>query len=450
MAKAALDELAADRPKRHFTVGIVDDVSGSSLPIDADFDEEDPETVRAVFYGLGADGTVSANKNSIKIIGEHTDLHAQGYFVYDSKKSGAVTVSHLRFGPRPIRSSYLIKRADFVACHQFERLERSDVLGVARPGATFLLNSPYGPDEVWDRLPREVQVRIVERRLRFFVVDGYRVAEEAGLGSRVNTVLQTCFFKLTAILPLDEAIAAIKDAIAKTYGKRGETILARNDAAVDAALDSLHEVQVPSEATSERYRPPVVPPDAPGFVQKVTAMMLAGEGDFLPVSALPVDGTFPTDTAQWERRSIAREIPIWDPSICIDCAKCALVCPHSAIRMKVFEPEEAEGAPATFLHKEWKDRERPGRRMTIQVLPDDCTGCGICVDVCPARSKSEIKHKSIDMCPKDEHLDAERANWDFFRTIPDPDRRDVRANTVKGFAAAPSALRLLRRLRGLR
>ncbi len=245
MAKAALDELAADRPKRHFTVGIVDDVSGSSLPIDADFDEEDPETVRAVFYGLGADGTVSANKNSIKIIGEHTDLHAQGYFVYDSKKSGAVTVSHLRFGPRPIRSSYLIKRADFVACHQFERLERADVLGVARPGATFLLNSPYGPDEVWDRLPREVQVRIVERRLRFFVVDGYRVAEEAGLGSRVNTVLQTCFFKLTAILPLDEAIAAIKDAIAKTYGKRGETIVARNDAAVDAALDSLHEVKVP-------------------------------------------------------------------------------------------------------------------------------------------------------------------------------------------------------------
>ena len=432
MAKAALDELAADRPKRHFTVGIVDDVSGSSLPVDAGFDEEDPETVRAVFYGLGADGTVSANKNSIKIIGEHTDLHAQGYFVYDSKKSGAVTVSHLRFGPRPIRSSYLIKQADFVACHQFERLERSDVLGVARPGATFLLNSPYGPDEVWDRLPREVQDRIVERRLRFFVVDGYRVAEEAGLGSRVNTVLQTCFFKLTAILPLDEALTAIKDAIAKTYGKRGETILARNNAAVDAALDSLHEVEVPSDATSERYRPPVVPPEAPGFVQKVTAMMLAGEGDLLPVSALPVDGTFPTDTAQWERRSIAREIPIWDPTICIDCAKCALVCPHAAIRMKVFEPGEAEGAPATFLHKEWKDREQPGRRMTIQVLPDDCTGCGICVDVCPARSKSELKHKAIDMCPKDEHLDAERANWDFFRTIPDPDRRGVRANTVKG------------------
>jgi pyruvate-ferredoxin/flavodoxin oxidoreductase len=432
MAAAALAELDALEPRRHFTVGIVDDVTGSSLPVDPDMDTEHPATVRAVFYGLGADGTVSANKNSIKIIGEHTDLHAQGYFVYDSKKSGAVTVSHLRFGPEPIRSTYQIRQASFVACHQFERLEHTDVLAVARPGATFLLNSPYGPDDVWDRLPREVQDQIVDKGLRFYVVDGYDVATEAGLGNRVNTVLQTCFFALTDILPMDEAIAAIKDAIVKSYGKRGEAVLSRNFAAVDGALAALHEVHVPAEATAERDRPPVVPPDAPPFVQKVTAAMLAGEGDLLPVSALPVDGTFPTDTARWERRSIALEIPIWDPSICIDCAKCALVCPHSAIRMKVFEPSALEGGPVSFLHKEWRDRERPGRAMTIQVAPDDCTGCGICVDVCPAHDKTNVSHKAIDMAPKDEHLEDERANWAFFREIPDPDRREVRVETVKG------------------
>jgi pyruvate-ferredoxin/flavodoxin oxidoreductase len=360
-------------------------------------------------------------------------LHAQGYFVYDSKKAGAVTVSHLRFGPHPIRSSYQIRRANFVACHQFERLERTDVLALAAPGATFLLNSPYAPDEVWDRLPYESRRRIVDLGLRMFVVDGYAVAKEAGLGTRVNTVLQTCFFALADVMPIDEAIAAIKDAIVQTYGARGETVLTRNFAAVDAALTAMHEVAVPADAGRDGpSMPPPVPAAAPEFVQRVIARMIAGEGDLLPVSALPVDGTFPTDTARWERRSIAREIPIWDPSICIDCAKCALVCPHAAIRMKVFEPGETEGAPVTFLHKEWRDRERPGRRMTIQVAPDDCTGCGICVDVCPARSKEEVKHKAIDMCPKDDHLDVERANWEFFGSIADPEPSTVRAETVKG------------------
>jgi pyruvate-ferredoxin/flavodoxin oxidoreductase len=432
MAKAVFDELAKPEPKNHFTVGIVDDLSGSSLEVDRSFSTEREDTYRAVFYGLGSDGTVGANKNTVKIIGEHTDLHAQGYFVYDSKKSGSVTVSHLRFSPEPIRSTYLIERANFVACHQFERLEKAGALDVALPGATFLLNSPFGPEEVWDHLPLEVQREIIDKELRFFVVDGYRVATDAGLGSRVNTVLQTCFFALSGILPVEESIRAIKDAIVKTYGKRGETVLSRNFAAVDGALASMHEVSVPTEATSSLRLSPSVPPEAPEFVQRITATMLAGQGDLLPVSALPVDGTFPTDTARWEKRSIAREIPIWDPAICIDCAKCALVCPHAAIRMKVFDPDVLEGAPVTFQHKGWKDREHPGRSMTIQVAPDDCTGCGICVEVCPARSKEEVKHKAIDMRPKQDHLETERANWDFFWDIPDPARTDVRADTVKG------------------
>ena len=432
MAAAVFTELSSEEPKNHFTVGIVDDVSGTSLPVDRSFRTEPDDVVRAVFFGLGSDGTVSANKNSIKIIGEHTDLHVQGYFVYDSKKAGSVTVSHLRFGPSPIRSTYLIEQASFVACHDFERLERTDVLGIAAPGATFLLNSPFGPDDVWDRLPVEIQQQILDKGLRLFVVDGYRVAKEAGLGSRVNTVLQTCFFALAEILPVEEAISAIKSAIVSSYGKRGESVLSRNFAAVDGALAALHEVDVPSATSGELHVLPPVPAEAPDFVRRVTAKMIAGQGDLLPVSAFPVDGTFPTDTARWEKRSIAHEIPIWDPSICIDCAKCALVCPHAAIRMKVFEPSELEGAPDGFKDKEWKSREQPGMRMTIQVAPDDCTGCGICVDVCPARSKEQVKHKSIDMEPKLEHLDDERRWFDFFLKIPDPERTDVRADTVKG------------------
>jgi pyruvate-ferredoxin/flavodoxin oxidoreductase len=432
MAAAVFSELAAEEPREHVTVGIVDDVTGSSLTVDPSFVTEDPETVRAVFYGLGSDGTVSANKNTIKIVGEHTPFHAQGYFVIDSKKAGSTTVSHLRFGPNPIRSSYLVHDATFVACHDAERIERADVLAIAAPGATFLLNTPDAPDEVWDRLPREMQDAIVEKGLRFFVVDGYRVARESGLGSRINTVMQTCFFALTDLLPQREAVEAVKDAIVKSYGKRGETVLTRNFAAVDAALGGLHEVTVPAAATADRRRAPAVPEDAPDFVQRVTAAMLEDRGELLPVSAFPPDGTFPTDTARWEKRSIAQEIPVWDPSICIDCAKCALVCPHAAIRMKVFEPEAAAGAPEGFLWKEWKDRNDPGRWMTIQVAPDDCTGCGVCVDVCPAHSKEEVKHRAIDMAPKTDHLERERSNWDFFLTVPEADRTAIRSDTVKG------------------
>ena len=434
MAKAVFDELAKDQPKNHFTVGIVDDVSHTSLEVDHSFTTEPDDVVRAVFFGLGADGTVSANKSSVKIIGEGTDLYAQGYFVYDSKKSGSMTTSHLRFGPHPIRSTYLIGpgQANFVACHQFSFLERLDVLGVAAPGATFLLNSPFGPDSVWGRLPVETQQTIVEKGLRFYVVDAQKVATAAGLGSRVNTILQTCFFSLAGVLDRAEAVARIKASIEKNYGKRGRAVVEQNYAAVDAAVDGLKEVPVPDRVPGDLHRLPQVPEEAPDFVQRVTAMMLSGRGDLLPVSALPVDGTFPTDTAKWEKRSIAQEIPIWDPDICIDCAKCALVCPHTAIRMKVYEPLAVDHAPEAFKHKEWRDRENPGRWMTIQVVPDDCTGCGVCVDVCPAKSKEIVRHKAIDMAPKVEHLDAERGNFDFFLDIPPTDRREVKVASIKG------------------
>ena len=434
MAKAVFDELAKELPKPHFTVGIVDDVSHTSLDVDRSFVTEDDEVVRAVFFGLGADGTVSANKSSVKIIGEGTELNAQGYFVYDSKKSGSMTISHLRFGPRPIRSTYLIGtgQADFVACHQFGLLDRADVLDVAAPRGTFLLNSPFGPETVWEHLPFEVQQAIVDKALRVFVVDAHTIASEAGLGPRVNTILQTCFFALADILPTEEAVAKIKAAVEKSYGKRGRSVVDRNFVAVDGALAGLQEVAVPTGISADRHRPAPVPEEAPDFVRRVTAMMIAGKGDLLPVSAMPVDGTFPTDTARWERRSIANEIPIWDPDICIDCAKCALVCPHAAIRMKVYEPLAADHAPATFQHKEWRDRDDPGKWMTIQVVPDDCTGCGVCVDVCPARSKEIAKHKAIDMAPKLEHLDAERTNFDFFLGIPPVDRRDVKVASIKG------------------
>jgi pyruvate-ferredoxin/flavodoxin oxidoreductase len=434
MAKAVFDELAADRPKNHFTVGIVDDVSGSSLEVDRSFATEPDDVVRAVFYGLGADGTVSANKSSVKIIGETTDLFAQGYFVYDSRKSGTVTTSHLRFGPHPIRSTYLIGsgRANVVACHQSTFLERLDVLDVAAPGATFLLNTPFGPDAVWEHLPVDVQLAVLDKGLRFFVVDAQRIATATGLGPRINTILQTCFFALADVLPQDRAIASIKQAIEKSYGKRGRAVVEQNFAAVDAALGGLREVVVPGDVRGDLRRLPPVPEEAPDFVRRVTAMMIAGQGDLLPVSALPVDGTFPTGTAKWEKRSIAQEIPVWDPSICIDCAKCALVCPHAAIRMKVFEPGAVADAPDGFLHKEWRDREDPGKWMTIQVAPDDCTGCGVCVDVCPARSKEVVKHKAIDMAPKDEHLAVERENFEYFLGIPPFDRRDVKVGTIKG------------------
>jgi pyruvate-ferredoxin/flavodoxin oxidoreductase len=431
MVKAVLDELSAPRPRNHFTLGIRDDVTHSSLEYDPAFSTEEPDTVRAIFYGLGADGTVGANKNSIKIIGEATGNHAQGYFVYDSKKSGSVTVSHLRFGPRPIRSTYLIDRASFVACHQFAFLERLDVLKAAEPGATFLLNSPHGPDAVWDHLPRGIQEQIVAKRLRFFVIDGYRVARETGMGGRINTIMQTCFFAISGVLPRAGAIAAIKRAIEKTYGKRGEAVVRKNFAAVDRTLEHLHEVRVPGRITSTFDRRPPVPAEAPAFVQEVTARMIAGEGDGLPVSALPADGTYPAGTTRWEKRNIALEIPVWDEALCIQCGKCVLVCPHAVIRAKVVGAAALAGAPPKFKTAAARWREFPDARYTLQVAPEDCTGCSLCVEVCPAKSKSEVRHKAIDMASQPPIRDEQAENWRFFLTLPETDRQALNPGQVK-------------------
>jgi len=431
MVKGVYDELKKASPKNHFTIGIKDDVTFTSLDYDPEYHTEDPATVRALFYGLGADGTVGANKNSIKIIGEETDNFAQGYFVYDSKKSGAITVSHLRFGTKPIRSSYLIAKASFVACHQFSFLERIDVLKGAAPGATFLLNSTYGPDEVWEHLPRTVQRQIIEKKLKFYVIDGYDVAKQTGMGGRVNTIMQTCFFAISGVLPREEAIAAIKHSIEKTYGKRGESIVKKNFAAVDAALDHLHEVKVPAAVTSLFDLRPAVPAAAPDFVQRVTAKICSGEGDDLPVSAMPVDGTFPTATAQWEKRNIALEIPVWDEELCIQCGKCVLVCPHSVIRAKVYDAELLTGAPPTFkaVAARWKDMK--DRKYTLQVAPEDCTGCTLCVEVCPVKSKTEVKRRAINMASQPELREPEAANWEFFLRIPDTDRKPLSLAQVK-------------------
>jgi pyruvate-ferredoxin/flavodoxin oxidoreductase len=437
MVKAIFDELTAGTPRSGFTIGINDDVTHTSLAWDPRFSTEDESTVRAIFYGLGADGTVGANKNSIKIIGEETDNYAQGYFVYDSKKSGSVTISHLRFGPRPIRATYLISRATFVACHQFSFLDHLDVLGAAEPDGVFLLNSPYGPDRVWDHLPRAVQAAIIAKRLRFFVVDGYRVARETGMGGRINTVMQTCFFAISGVLPRDEAIAAIKHAIEKTYGKRGEVVVKKNWDAVDAALAHLAEVAVPARVTSAKDMRPPVPTEAPDFVQKVTARMIAGDGDLLPVSALPVDGTYPTGTARWEKRAIALEIPVWDEALCIQCGKCVLVCPHAVIRAKVCAPEHLGQAPATFKSAPARWREFSNARYTLQVAPEDCTGCSLCVEVCPAKSKSEVRHKAINMMPMAPLREGEAANWRFFLDLPDVDPHLVNTNQVKDAQLLP-------------
>jgi pyruvate-ferredoxin/flavodoxin oxidoreductase len=431
MVKGVYDELSKKNPKNHFTVGIVDDVTHTSLDYDPEFSAEEPGTVRALFYGLGADGTVGANKNSIKIIGEETDNFAQGYFVYDSKKSGSMTTSHLRFGPHPIRSSYLITKANFVACHQFSFLERVDMLKGAEPGATFLLNSPFGPNEVWDKLPKLVQQQIIEKKLKFYVIDGVEVARETGMGGRINTIMQTCFFAISGALPREEAIAAIKYAIKKTYGKRGETVVQKNFAAVDATLDHLYEVKVPNKITALFDIRPAVPAAAPDFVQKVTAKIVAGEGDALPVSAMPIDGTFPSATAQWEKRNIALEIPVWDEELCIQCGKCVLVCPHSVIRAKVYDAKHLEGAPSTFkaVPARWKDMK--DRKYTLQVAPEDCTGCTLCVEVCPAKSKSEVKHRAINMMAQPPLRESEAANWDFFLKIPETERQALSLSQVK-------------------
>jgi len=431
MVKAIYDNLAQDKPKNHFTIGIMDDVSHSSLPFDASFDVEPADVTRALFYGLGADGTVGANKNSIKIIAEETPNYGQGYFVYDSKKSGAITISHLRFGPRPIRSAYLVTKANFIACHQTSFLEKYEMLEPAAPGATFLLNTPHSAETVWDTLPKEVQEAIVEKQLKFYVIDAYEVAKNTGMGVRINTIMQTCFFAISGVLPREEAIAQIKKAIKKTYGKKGDAVVQQNFLAVDETLAHLHQVQVPATVTSSRVRPPVVPAEAPDFVQRVTAVMMEGKGDLLPVSAFPVDGTWPMATTKWEKRNIALEIPEWDASICIQCNKCAMVCPHAAIRAKVYDPSELEGAPATFKGVDYKGPEYKGQKYTIQVAPEDCTGCTLCVEVCPAKDKSNPKHKAIDMVAQAPLREPEAANFKFFLDLPEADRTKVKLD-VKG------------------
>ncbi|HET6437704.1 MAG TPA: pyruvate:ferredoxin (flavodoxin) oxidoreductase [Anaeromyxobacter sp.] len=431
MVKAVLDELSQPRPKRHFTVGITDDVSHSSLKVDPAFDIEADDVVRALFYGLGADGTVGANKNSIKIIGEDTPNYAQGYFVYDSKKSGTLTTSHLRFGPRPIRSAYLVTRANFVACHQFGFLEKYEMVEQAVPGATFLLNSPYGPEEIWPKLPREVQEQILEKKLRFYVIDAYKVARDTGMGVRINTIMQTCFFAVSGVLPRDEAIAHIKKTIEKTYSRKGREVVQKNFAAVDHTLSHLYPVPLEGKKADGTPRPPAVSEAAPDFVKRVTALMLAGKGDYLPVSAFPVDGTWPTATSKWEKRSIALEIPVWEPSLCIQCNKCALICPHAAIRPKYYPAELSGKAPAGFLSMDFKSAEVKGAKYSLQIAPDDCTGCGLCVEMCPAESKTEKGKRAINMKEAMALKEKERKNFEFFLSLPEPDRTKVKLD-VKG------------------
>jgi len=432
MVKAVFDELDKASPKNHFTVGIHDDVSQTSLAFDPTFVIEPEANHRAMFFGLGADGTVGANKNTIKIIGEDPALHAQGYFVYDSKKSGSQTVSHLRFGPTPIRSPYLVQSADFVACHQFHFVDSVDLLARAAPGSIFLLNSPYGPEAVWGHLPRSLQQQIIEQSIAFYVVDAYQVARVAGLGNRINTIMQTCYFALAGVIPPEQAIDKIKGAIAKTYAKKGKAIIRQNFAAVDHALAHLHKVEVPATPTGDRERPPIVPEAAPDFVQQVTAAMIAGQGDALPVSALPVDGTYPTGTAAWERRTLSQFIPEWEPEICIQCGNCSLVCPHSVIRAKFYDRPHLDAAPADFKSAMIDARGFPETRYSLQIYPDACTGCALCVEVCPAKSSKRTGVKAINMAPKDPILERERRNQEFFETLPINDRARVEFSTVRG------------------
>jgi pyruvate-ferredoxin/flavodoxin oxidoreductase len=440
MVKAVYDELARRTPRNHFTIGIDDDVTHTSLAFDPAFSIERDDTVRCVFWGLGSDGTVGANKNSIKIIGEETGNHAQGYFVYDSKKSGSVTISHLRFGPRPIRAPYQISSANFVACHQFSFLERVDVLKYAAPGAIFLLDSGYGPDEVWTHLPVETQEQILARHLRVFVIDAHKVAQATGMGGRINTIMQTCFFAISGVLPREQAIAEIKRSIQKTYGKRGEAVVRRNFEAVDQTLAHLYEVPVPAEVTvgaATIHRRPPVPAAAPDFVRRTLGPMIAGEGDALPVSALPCDGTYPTGTAQWEKRNISLEMPVWDPDICIQCGKCALVCPHAVIRTKVFDREALAGAPDAFVAVDARYREFPGMAYALQVSPEDCTGCGLCVEACPVKDKRQTGRRAINMAEQPPIREREREKWEFFLTLPDIAPEQVNLAAIKNAELMP-------------
>jgi pyruvate-ferredoxin/flavodoxin oxidoreductase len=431
MVKAVYDNFAPEGQKDHFTVGITDDVSHSSLSYDPEYSTEPDSVVRAMFYGLGADGTVGANKNSIKIIGENTDNYAQGYFVYDSKKSGAMTVSHLRFGPQPVRSTYLISKANFVACHQWIFLERYDMLSSLVEGGVFLLNSPFGKEEVWEHLPRQVQQQLIQKKAKFYVIDAYQVARDTGMGSRMNTIMQACFFAISKVLPREEAIEAIRDSIRHTYGKKGEEIVQKNLKAVDETLAHLHEVAVPLKVSSTIEMPAPFAAEAPRFEREVLGAIYAGHGDDIPVSAFPADGTFPTGTAKWEKRNLALEIPVWDTRTCIQCGKCAMVCPHAVIRIKVYDSKQLEGAPPTFKSADARDREWHDKKYTIQVAPEDCTGCAICVDICPAKNKRETRLKAINMEPQPPLREPETENWKFFLKLPELDRRTIKLNTIR-------------------
>ena len=432
MAKAVFDELAKPEPKTGFTVGIVDDVSHTSLDYDHTLDIEGKDVVRALFFGIGADGTVGANKNSVKILSEKPDRYANGYFEYDSHKSGGETISHLRFGKSPIQAPYLVRHANFVACHKFSFLEKLDVLGAALPNGTFLLNSPFGPDEVWNELPRPVQKQIIEKNLRFYVVDASEVAIRLGLGQRVNTILQTCFFHLAKVLPAKEAIQAIKDSIEKSYAKKGQAIVKMNHAAVDAAVEALHEVKVPKKVSSKRDLPPIVPKDAPEFVHRVTGEIMAGRGNEIPVSHMPVDGTFMAGTTYYEKRNIAVEVPIWDPDLCIQCGQCSIVCPHSVIRSKAYDEKALKKAPESFKSAPANTRGYPEARFTLQFYVEDCTGCGVCIENCPSHSPTDSNVRAINFGEKLPIVEQERRNIAFFERLPTIDRTMLNLGTVRG------------------
>ena len=420
MVKAVFDELAKRKPKNHFTVGIDDDVTHTSLDFDPEFTTESADVYRALFYGLGSDGTVGANKNSIKIIGDDTPNYVQGYFVYDSKKAGVLTVSHLRFGPKPIRSEYLVHKADFVACHVWAFIERYETLKAAVPGGTFLINAPFPAEEVWDRLPKQTQQRIIDLKLKVYSINAYEVAKQTGMGGRINTIMQACFFHLSRIIPPEEAIAKIKKAIEETYGKKGAKVVQMNNDAVDQAIANLHEVKVPAVATGKPRPSSLAPKRAPEFVRNVTAKLMAGEGDDLPVSALPADGVWPSYTTRWEKRNIALESPVWEPELCIQCAKCSFHCPHGTIRTKLYDPEALEGAPPTFksIDAKGKGEDYAGKKWTVQVAVEDCTGCSACVQVCPGRDKHDPERRAINMSFQPPLREKERENYEFFLDIP--------------------------------
>ena len=436
MVKAVFDNLDATKPKNKFTVGIIEDVTNTSLDVDESFEVSDEGFFSGLFYGLGSDGTVGANRNSIKIIGELTDNYAQAYFVYDSKKAGAVTVSHLRFGKKPIQRPYLISRADFVACHNPAFLERFDMLTPAREGATFLLTSSHGPEEVWDTLPQEVQKQIIDKKLKFYVIDAIDIAQELGLGARINVIMQTAFFKISNIIPLETAVKAIKDAIQKTYGKKGQKVVDMNNAAVDAALDKIYEVKIPGKAASKIKMRQMVPDDAPQFVKEVTAELMAFHGDKLPVSKMPDDGKFPSGTTKYEKRNIAVNIPVWEPEVCIQCGTCSFVCPHGTIRIKAYDSKYFKDAPNTFKSADAKGKDFNDMKFTVQVAPEDCTGCGMCVEACPAKEKDEDKkptgRKAINMALQEPLREAERENYDYFLKIPNTDPNLFKTASVKG------------------